>query len=565
MRRRGLAAIGAALVAMLGAAAPARAADPIMPLSQVRAGMRCTALSVVRGVQISRFDVEILDVVTGDPYAGGPRILVRVSGPAVSPAGVGPGFSGSPVYCPDGKGVDRNAGAISELLGDYGNNVVLATPIEQVLGQGPVAPRSARRDPALLASARPLATPLTVSGLSAPMRASLSRAAKRLGRSVLAAPSGPAQGYPVQNLRPGASVGVGLSTGDIGIGSIGTVTYRLGPAIWAYGHPEDGVGQRSLPLQDAYVFGVINNPVGTEEARSYKFAVTGHTLGTLTNDFINGVSGVVGGLPRTIPFTATIRDLDTGASHVVQAQVADERSLELGSSLDMAGTFALGQGSSQTLGATPPRVSSSLCLRIVVRERRRPLGFCSRYADQVSPLDDASRAFRLVDAFKFGRLTPLSVSARLGLQRGVPEAFLVRARAPRRVRPGQRVRIGLLLQERRAGRRRTAVYLRVPRSAKPGRHVLRLTGTTPRSPEVGFEERLEIALTPESPGNSAGPRSLGALAKQIAALRKTRDGLRATLSRSGRGPVLLPASKLLIRGRARLPVTVSGRGAGSAR
>lgn len=545
-----------ALAVLLGVVTPARAADPIMRLSEVRSGMRCTALSVVRGVQISSFDVEILDVVAGDPYADGPRILVRVSGPAVTPSGVGEGFSGSPIYCPDGRGATKNAGAISETLGDYGNDVVLATPIEQMLGQGPDAPRSSRRDAALLSRARPLATPLTISGLSAPMRARLSRAAKRVRRSVFTAPSGPARGYPPQDLRPGSAVGVGLSTGDLAIGAIGTVTYRDGPAIWAFGHSQDGVGRRSLPLQDAYVFSVIDNPLGTKDAKTYKFAVSGHTVGTLSNDFLSAVSGRVGPVPRTIPFKASIHDQDTGKSHVIHSQIADERSLELGSSLDMAGTFALGQGSTQALGGTPPRVSSSLCLRIVVRERRRPLGFCSRYANQVSPLDDASTAFRLVDAFKFGRLTPLSVSARLRLRRGVPEAYILRARAPRRVKRGQRVRIGLLLQNRRAGRKRVSVYYRVPRAARPGRHLLKLRGAVPRSPEVGFQERLEIALTPEPPGEGVGPRSLEALAETIASLSKSRDGLRATISKSGRGPVVLSASKLLVRGKVRLPLIV---------
>src|SRR4051795_8937478 len=99
-------------------AAPARAADPIMPLSDVHAGMRCTGYSVIQGTDISSFDVDILDVADGDAVAVPPRILVQVSGPAVDVTGVGPGFSGSPIYCSDGAGVARNVGAISESLGD---------------------------------------------------------------------------------------------------------------------------------------------------------------------------------------------------------------------------------------------------------------------------------------------------------------------------------------------------------------------------------------------------------------------------------------------------------------
>ena len=113
---------------LLVAVPAASAADSIMPLSEVRQGMRCTGLSVIKGTAISSFDVEILDVIAPEAGLSGPRILIKVSGPAVDETGIGPGFSGSPVIC-DG----RNAGAISEGLGEYGNHVALATPIEGML------------------------------------------------------------------------------------------------------------------------------------------------------------------------------------------------------------------------------------------------------------------------------------------------------------------------------------------------------------------------------------------------------------------------------------------------
>ena len=80
--------------------APALAADPIMPLDQVERGMQCEGRSVLRGTGISTFDVEILDVIAPGPQ-GGAAILFRASGPAVAETGLGPGFSGSPIYCPD--------------------------------------------------------------------------------------------------------------------------------------------------------------------------------------------------------------------------------------------------------------------------------------------------------------------------------------------------------------------------------------------------------------------------------------------------------------------------------
>ena len=132
------------------------------------------------------------------------------------------------------------------------------------------------------------------------------------------------------------------------------MTYRSGPSIWAFGHPIDGAGRRALPLQDAYVFSVIENPLNIEDARTRKFAVSGHTVGALTNDFDAAIAGRVGPPPTTIPFRAVIRDQGRGRSHVIRTDVSDERSLELGSALDMVGTFALGQGSGQALGSSPP-------------------------------------------------------------------------------------------------------------------------------------------------------------------------------------------------------------------
>src|ERR671914_731509 len=152
--RRTFLALG---LALLLNGATAQAAEPIMPLS------------VVRGTEISEFDVEVVEVVAGGPPSA-TRILIRVSGPAVDSTGVGPGFSGSPVLCDDGSGRRRTAGAISESVGEYGNKVALATPIETMLGARPDAPRgrrsaAARRsDAALLRAGRPLEL-LTFSGL----------------------------------------------------------------------------------------------------------------------------------------------------------------------------------------------------------------------------------------------------------------------------------------------------------------------------------------------------------------------------------------------------------------
>jgi hypothetical protein len=506
------------------AAAPlaAHAAEPIMPLSEVRSGMRCTGLSVIRGTEVSSFDVEVIDVIADDPAIGGPRILVRVSGPAVDATGVGPGFSGSPIVC-DG----RNAGAISEGIGEYGNHVVLATPIEEILtarpAPEPARARSARR---LTRSARPLAGPLTAGGLSAGTRRLLARAARRSGRIVLAAPPGPLGGYPAQELRPGSAVSASISTGDVSIGAVGTVAYRDGDQVFAFGHGLDAAGRRSLFMQDSYVFGVIGNPVGIPElgAVTYKLASSGgHPLGEFTRDVFGGVGGRVGSPPPSIPLSVTARDRGDGSSVTLDSLLADERDLGLGAGLSFVAPLAATTALDRLLRAFEP-VRLTACVRFRVDELRRPIGFCNPYFDGFEATIDIGRAADMVDGFDFAPLHIRRASVSMAVRGGVVDDVLVGAEALRRARRGGRVPVRVRLQRRGGGRRALTVRVPVPRGMPPGTHTIVLSGNgfagdpgfiiELLAAELGGGERAGAAAA------QSGPRSVRRLARRVRALRR---------------------------------------------
>jgi hypothetical protein len=535
------------------APATASAAEPIMKLADVRPGMECTALSVIRGTAPSEFRISVIDVLRGDPAAIGARILFRASGPAVDATGIGPGFSGSPIYCPDGAGISRVAGAISEGIGQYGNHVALATPIEEVLGVRVSAPK-ARKATALLRSARPLASPLTVSGLSATMRRAVSAAASRANRPLLAAPAGASAFYPPYAPTPGTSIAAGISAGDIALAAIGTVTYRDGDKLWAFGHPLDAAGRRSLPLLDAYVYSVIDNPVAFDEyTTTYKLATAGRPVGTLTTDGLSAIAGRVGASPSMIPLTVRARNESNGRTRTVRVDVADERNLDLGSGLDEVGSLAAGEAMATVLGATPPRFTTSMCVRIDVRQRRKPMRFCQRYFDGYGPLDDLSSAFGLIDGYKFGPLGIRDISVRMRLRPTVREAFVVGADAPRRVRRGERIRVQVKLQRSRAGRTRISFPYHIPGDAKKGRQTLTVRGTSPGG-GIGALEDFFIDLF--TGGGGGGPtRSVGDLANRIAALGMP-DGVRATFARKGKGPVVYSSKSMLIRGKTQVPMII---------
>ena len=243
-------------------------------------------------------------------------------------------------------------------------------------------------------------------------------------------PAGPLGSYPVQTLVPGSAFGVGYSGGDINASAVGTVSYVDGDRVWGFGHPLDGVGARSLLLQDAYIFRVINNPSASFDSfGSYKYGAAGHALGTLTNDALNAVVGRVGPLPATVPVTVTARDLDTGAERVVQTDVADEAAVDQptgGSILSLIAPLAVTQAGGTVLGGSPARLTGRACFAVRLAELEDPLRFCNRYVSDFPDVlgagnviacaasTDLGDALLQLDAYKAGEVTVQSVEERWG-------------------------------------------------------------------------------------------------------------------------------------------------------
>jgi hypothetical protein len=517
--------------------------------------MHCKGLTVVRGTEISEFDVEVIDVVSGEAGEG-PRILIRASGPAVDASGIAAGFSGSPVICPDSGGTARNAGAISEGVGDYGNHLALATPIEEMLGEGVSPPSASRRDSALLRSAQPLATPLTVGGLSPRPRKLLEQAARKVGRPLLSAPTGPLGGFPQQDLRPGSSVTAALASGDISLSALGTVTYRDGESIFAFGHPLEGAGARSLFLQDAYIYAVVPNPLTVPElgTGSYKLGTgSGHTVGTVTNDALAAIAGRLGAGPRAIKLEAAAR-VRGGRSAFLDSAVADERALGLPIGLSVAAPLALAESVDRAVRSGAP-ITFSTCMRFRIAERERAFGYCNPYFDRVPALADALQAAELVEGYD---LTPLSLD-RVGVStrvtRGVRKAELLSGRGPRRIRRGQRIRVRLKLGYPRGERRALTIRFRVPRDAPGGHRTLVLQGTGDSS---GDDDELlqELGLTLEGDSGSGPkePRSLRELVRRVEGLREL-QGIQAVFSKQS-SALAHRSDRTLFTGRVRIPVVV---------
>jgi hypothetical protein len=112
----------------------------------------------------------------------------------------------------------------------------------------------------------------------------------------------------------------------------------------------------------------------------------------------------------------------------------------------------------------------------------------------------------------------------------------------------------VLLQHSRAGRQVISVPDRVARRAKKGRRTLTIRGRGPGGGLGGLADFFVELFGGGTPGG--GPtRSVGELAARVAAL-GSREGVRATLAKKGKGRVVYSDKRLLIRGKTQIPLIV---------
>jgi hypothetical protein len=417
-----------------------------------------------------------------------------------------------------------------------------------MLGQPVDPPPAARSAPRLLRTARALRSPLSLGGLSSGLAAALARSAQRAGITLLAAPAGPQVPFAPPPIVPGAAIAVGLASGDVTAGAVGTVSYVDGDRVWAFGHPLDAAGRRSLLLQDAYVYTVVNNPIGTPEASTYKLAAPGHDLGTLTSDGLSAVAGRLGPLPPRIPMRVFARDLDSGALQQLDVQLADETDVgdpSGSSAISAVVPLAVAQAATAALDGAPMRQSGSMCARFELRERpKKPLRFCNTYVgaggfDGVSGVGlvgDLTEATGLIDAYDASPLHVTNVEINAKLQRGLRQAFIVGLSGPRVLRRGSSVRLTLRLRRPRGGAFRRSFSMEVPRDAPRGAHELRLRGTAADAGAGAALGSLLDALIGDtgqtSDGGTSGPSSLDELGKAVKDIERY-DGVTASFRPPG--------------------------------
>lgn len=318
--------------------------DPrFFALEDLRPGMKGTAGTVFSGTEPQDFGVEILGVLPGYP---GPRqslIIGKLSGANVEKTGVFAGMSGSPVYI-DGKLV----GAIAFSFPFSKEPIAGITPIQQMIdifekgssvaqvmreprsfslaelaatdwkprlpkqsigSTSLIAPVSAgsRLVPLMGQQIAPIATPVVFGGISQESLAMFSPELMANGLLPISGAGGGAGITPMakateKTLLPGTSISVQLVRGDYSIAASGTVTFRDGDRIYAFGHPFLSLGAADMPMSETSVVTVIPNV-----NNSFKLSVPQAMMGSISQDRSVGVFGQLGQAPKMIPVKINLR------------------------------------------------------------------------------------------------------------------------------------------------------------------------------------------------------------------------------------------------------------------
>lgn len=310
----------------------------LFPLEDVKPGMKGIARTVFHGTESEEFGVEILGVLPGFPGPHQSAIIARLSGANAEKTGVFAGMSGSPVYI-DG----RLVGAIAFSFPFSKEPIAGITPIKQMIdifergagrsmGETPeprtvsfrelaatewkpnlpkqavagapmVAPVAANSPliPLLGQQLQPIATPVVFGGVSQDALALYAPQLQANGLMPVSGVGGAAAITPLgaitdKTLAPGTSVSVQLVRGDYSVAASGTVTFRDGNKIYAFGHPFLSLGSSDMPMTEASVVTVIPNV-----NNSFKLAVPGQMVGSISQDRASGIYGQLGQAPKMIP------------------------------------------------------------------------------------------------------------------------------------------------------------------------------------------------------------------------------------------------------------------------
>jgi len=343
--------------------------DPYWNVDDLKAGMKGTGLTVMKGTKVESFDAEILGVLK-NTAPGRDMILARLSGLGLEKTGVIAGMSGSPITI-DGKLV----GAVAYAWQFGKEPIAGVTPFTQMKGfveafeerdrlEGKHARKLRLREPLTISGQTyttvavassnaptptatdemwmlPLQTPVATSGFSAHSLKLFREQSPNNGLLPVMGGATPAKILDEEKnviLQPGGPLCLAMVTGDFDMSGIGTVTHIEGDRVYGWGHPFLGLGACEFPMQTGYV-----HTIYPRQTVSFKMGSPLKTVGVVNADVSTCIAGTLGRKPDMIPVSLSVRR-EVGETRTFNVQMVRQRSLFQGllftvltNALDMEG------------------------------------------------------------------------------------------------------------------------------------------------------------------------------------------------------------------------------------
>ncbi len=475
--------------------------DRYIGLDEIKPGMEAYCLTEYGVAGIEKFGLQVVDVVRGINPSSSPgskdAILVKGTDERFMHTGPVAGCSGSPVYI-DG----RLAGALAFTWTYAKDPLYGATPIAEMLAIGRAdqaesgaeqagwsdlgidftAPIDFARineqlEKGLIRTNRGflgtnyLPCPLITSGLPAEVCEQLGSIVEPFGLMVVAGggsgTTDNAAGTGKGRLAPGAALAVPMVSGDISMSTSGTVTEVLGDKVYAFGHFLLGYGKVDLPMAAAKVHTVVSNITS-----SFKLTSVAETVGAVTTDEATGIIGQIGLEAKTVALTIRVDRYNDTEKRQYNCRLVNNRLMtpfylrmavvgaasQLGDlPLEHMIEYKVNIGIKDAKSITFENISSGMGLNEVVTECYSAMGLLMNNPYGVVDVESIDIDMRIVPQSVVSHIWSVDLS-------------------DSKVKAGQSIRIGAVLESVLAGRKQYQWDLEIPEDLMPGKYELTICG-----------------------------------------------------------------------------------------
>lgn len=484
-------------VAILCFGVAASAVD-IMPVDQIKIGMRGIARTVIEGSRIDEFNVEVLGVLKGKGPSGD-LILVRTSGALIDKTGgIAEGMSGSPVYI-NGKLI----GAVAYGWGFADHKIGMVTYIGDMLKifdlPDTTKPVVKLSEPKLISDEE---FAKFIDEMIAKIRSQLKtdtvesepvvvvnpklklftggfsdQAVKNLQKRltdyeiVNYSASDLPDGTVVGPLQPGSTVGVELVRGDTTMGAIGTVTYVDGDKILAFGHPFLQKGAVDFIMTNGYIFQVVSSL-----QNAFKMGVAGEPVGIVNQDRGAGISGKIGTCPGVVPLRVTIEDKASKRQKQYCAQTVIDETLT--PELQSQSVVSFLDKTLDRVGQGTATVEYEITARYMPgMEIKRSNMFYSDKNISGECVGELRELLAELTANRFNPVEILEVSVKVDVTEDKLLSAIIEAKSDKTdVRPGDKVNIEVTTRPYRGEIVKNTITYVIPKDQKPGEMMLEIRG-----------------------------------------------------------------------------------------